>query len=159
MRTDQLYHYLLFIRVIHITFKILSLMNLIILHSARSSHAQKTVRVMILLVLTGFDRFLIERQKRKSLYEIDDYSLWTGIIVMLIYRLLSTRIQIASFLQSSRRILRIDYSLLILDYSHHSLRSTHKELIDYYQRVKVLHELLNETSGLSFTRLGRRHSI
>jgi hypothetical protein len=114
---------------------------------------------MILLVLTGFDRFLIKRQNRKSLYETDDYLLWTGIIVMLIYRLLSTRIQIVSFLQSSRRILRIDYSLLILAYSLYSQHSTHKQSIDYYQRVKVLHELQNEASGLSFIRLGRRYSI
>src|ERR1700760_2949841 len=76
-----------------------------------------------------------------------------------IYHSLSTRIRIVSFSQSFHRIQPIDYSLLILDCTHHLQHTTHKRLIHFYQRVKVSYDLQSETSGLSSTKLGRRHSM
>jgi hypothetical protein len=53
-------------------FKTLGLMNLIILHSARSLPAQKTVGATILLDLNGYNRCLTVQPKKKPLHEIDD---------------------------------------------------------------------------------------
>src|ERR1700755_1014883 len=82
-----------------------------------------------------------------------------AIIAMSIYHSLSTQIRIVSFSQSFHHIHPIDYSLLILDYTHHLQHTTHKRSIHFYQRVKVSYDLQSETSGLSLMKPGRRHSM
>jgi hypothetical protein len=54
-------------------FKTLGLMNLMILRSARSSHAQIMAGAMIALVLIGYNRCLTVQPKKKPLHETDDY--------------------------------------------------------------------------------------
>ena len=153
---DQLFHQLLSIRVIRTTYKILGLMISMLLRSAPSSHAQRMVGATILLVSIGYNKFLIVRQKRKSPYEIDACLLSMVIIVTLIYRSLSTQTRIVFFSQSFRHIQHIDYSHLMLDSFRHSQRITHKELTDFFQRVKASYDSRRETSGLYSMRLGRR---